>query len=200
MLKTEKKRKQNTKNEQEDKVMKTKNNVQKAIIKSLAIVISLVLISFTVSAQNFWKALLENNSLNEIAMFMVDLKPASTANENAAANTMDANALAAYMETETEATLELEDWMTNDNYFAPATVSMEAEIESPMELENWMTNGSYFGSFSNMFEVDSEEPMDLEGWMTDRKYFASNVITFEDETEKPLQLEKWMVDNKFWKR
>ena len=193
-------RKQNTKNEQEDKVMKTKNNVQKAIIKSLAIVISLVLISFTVSAQNFWKALLENNSLNEIAMFMVDLKPASTANENTTATTMDANTFAAYMETETEETLELEDWMINDNYFAPAAVSMEVDSESPMELENWMTSDNYFGSFANMFEIDTEEPMDLESWMTDRSYFASNVITFEDETEQPLQLEKWMVDNKFWKR
>ncbi len=176
------------------------NNVQKAIIKSLAIVISLVLISFTVNAQNFWKALLENNSLNEIAMFMVDLKPVSTANENTAANMMDASTLAAYMETETEETLELEDWMINDNYFTPATVSMEVDSESPMELENWMTNDNYFGSFSSMFEVDSERPMELKSWMTDGKYFVSNVITFENETEKPLQLENWMVDNKFWKR
>ena len=180
--------------------MKTKNNVRKAIIKSLAIVISLVLISFTVSAQNFWKALLENNSLNEIAMFMVDLKPASTVNENTSANTIDANALAAFMETETEKTLELEDWMINDNYFAPATVSVEVDSEDPMELANWMTNDSYFGSFSSMFEVDSEKPIELESWMTDGKYFASNVITFGNDTEKSLQLENWMVDNKFWKR
>jgi hypothetical protein len=44
-----------TKNENE---MKTKNNVQKTILRSAAVIVSFVLISFTVSAQDFWKRLL----------------------------------------------------------------------------------------------------------------------------------------------
>ena len=52
--------------------MKTKNNVQKAILKSLAVIISSVLISFTVSAQGFWESILENNTFNEIALAMVE--------------------------------------------------------------------------------------------------------------------------------
>ena len=52
--------------------MKTTNNVQKAILRSGAVVISFVLISFTVSAQEFWKKLLTNSSFNEIALAMVE--------------------------------------------------------------------------------------------------------------------------------
>ncbi|HKI89848.1 MAG TPA: hypothetical protein VKA38_12535 [Draconibacterium sp.] len=178
--------------------MKTKNNVQKAIFKSLAVVISLVLISFTVNAQGFWKALLENNSFNEIAMFMVETR--NEANANATAKSTDANTFAAYMETETEETLELEDWMTNDNYFMPATISMEEETESPMELKSWMTSDSYFGSFSNMFEVETEQPLELESWMTNENYFSSSTVKFENETECPLNLENWMVEDKYWNR
>jgi hypothetical protein len=180
--------------------MKTKNNVQKAIFKSMAVVISLVLISFTVNAQDFWKTLLENNSFNEIAMFMVETRNDANANADATANSIDANTFAAYMETETEEALELEDWMTNDNYFVPATILMEEETESPMELESWMTSDSYFGSFSNMFEEETEQPLELESWMTNEKYFSSNTITFENETERPLNLENWMVDDKYWNR
>ena len=52
--------------------MKTKNNVQKAILRSGAVVVSFVLISLTVSAQDFWKRLLTNSSFNEIAIAMVE--------------------------------------------------------------------------------------------------------------------------------
>jgi hypothetical protein len=56
-----------TKNENE---MKTKNNVQKAVLRSAAVVVSFVLISFTVSAQTFWKRLLENTGFSDIAIAM----------------------------------------------------------------------------------------------------------------------------------
>ena len=52
--------------------MKTRNNVRKAANKTLAVIISLVLLSFTVQAQDFWKSVLSNNSFNQIAMAMVD--------------------------------------------------------------------------------------------------------------------------------
>ena len=180
--------------------MKTKNNVQKAIFKSLAVVISLVLISFTVNAQDFWKALLENSSFNEIAMFMVESNHASNNSANAAADLYNANAINAYMETETEEALELKDWMTNENYFVPATFSVEEEAENPMELENWMTSDSYFGSFNYYDEVETEQPLELEGWMSNENYFSANTLTIENETERPLNLENWMVDNKYWRK
>jgi hypothetical protein len=62
--------------------MRTTNNVQKTenkpikktISKTFAIVISLVLISFTVSAQGFWKHLLVNNTYGKMAELMLEQK------------------------------------------------------------------------------------------------------------------------------
>jgi len=62
--------------------MKTKNNVQKTILRSLAVVLSFVLISFTVNAQDFWKKLLENSSFNEIALAMVEKTDASSVSDS----------------------------------------------------------------------------------------------------------------------
>jgi len=58
-------------------VQKTKNKpIKKTISKTLAIVISLVLISFTVSAQGFWKHLLVNNTYGKMAELMIEQKNA----------------------------------------------------------------------------------------------------------------------------
>ena len=64
--------------------MRTTNNIQKTetkpikktISKMFAIIISLVLISFTVSAQGFWKHLLVNNTYGKMAELMVEQKNA----------------------------------------------------------------------------------------------------------------------------
>jgi len=64
--------------------MGTKNNVQKTenslikktISKAFAIVVSLVLISFTVSAQGFWKQILVNNTYGKMAELMIEQKNA----------------------------------------------------------------------------------------------------------------------------
>ena len=111
--------------------------LQKAILKSLAVVVSLVLISFTVSAQGFWQSIMENTSFSEIAMAMVENNNANTASADAKSST-DANALEATLEIEEEA-LKLEEWMTNEANFLPF-ITIEEEVENPMELENWMVN------------------------------------------------------------
>ena len=97
--------------------MKTGNNVQKAILKSLAVVMSLVLLSVTVSAQVFWRTVLENNSLNHIAMALVETK-AKTSTANAEiVSSADAAMLAEYPTVASENPLNLEDWMTNKDVF-----------------------------------------------------------------------------------
>ncbi len=72
--------------------MKTKDNVQKAILKSMAVVFSIILISMTVNAQDFWKSILENVSFNEIALAMTE------SNVEASSATTDVNSFAAYLE------------------------------------------------------------------------------------------------------
>jgi hypothetical protein len=64
--------------------MRTTNNVQKTenkpfektISKTFAIIISLVLISFTVSAKGFWKQILITNTYGKMAELMVEQKNA----------------------------------------------------------------------------------------------------------------------------
>jgi hypothetical protein len=58
-------------------VQKTENKqIKKTISKAFAIVVSLVLISFTVSAQGFWKQILVNNTYGKMAELMVEQKNA----------------------------------------------------------------------------------------------------------------------------
>lgn len=194
--------------------MKTKNNIQKAIFTSLAVLVSLVLISITVDAQYYWNALAESNSLttNEIALF-----------ENSATIHSGAtNAESAYvflLEKENEDALGLENWMTNDLYFT-STISIEEEIETPLNLEDWMTSETVFNGSSMNMVVETEGVLELENWMTNENYFSVpsfQIIEEKDvelelqdwmlneglfhganETEQALQLEEWMISEKIW--
>ena len=132
--------------------MKTKNNVQKAILKSLAVVTSLVLISLTVNAQDLWKSLLENYNFNEIELAMVDNNTVAIPVET------EANGFESFLAMETEEALELENWMTDESNFA-TVFSTEEEIESPLNLEDWMTNEALFTTNSIYLEVDAEEAL-----------------------------------------
>ncbi|WP_346856772.1 hypothetical protein [uncultured Draconibacterium sp.] len=177
--------------------MKTKNNVQKAISKSLAVIVSFVLISFTVNAQDFWKTVLENTSFNQIAMAMVDGTYPSPASADASSTT-DADAFAGYYAVETEEALELENWMTEaDNFFA--SVNIETAVDNSLELESWMTNESLFNGMASYFTVETEEALEVEDWMQNTQYFGVQTIEVELEEENALEVEAWMTDNKVWK-
>jgi hypothetical protein len=142
--------------------MKTKNNVQKAFLRSGAVIISFVLISFTVRAQEFWKKLLTNSSFNEIAIAMVensemDKKPAESKTES----NFD-------MEEEKEENLSLENWMTNDFIFGISDFQIEEESEISLELEEWMIDNNFF---SNNLKVEQE--LTLESWMISEELWNS---------------------------
>lgn len=130
--------------------MKTKNNVQKTLLRWAAVFVSFVLISFTVSAQDFWKRLIENSSFGNIAMAMVETK--------------DIPAKSTYkvfeVENETEANLALENWMTNETTFSVPSMNLEPETESEMLPEEWMFNENVFLPNSN-----EEQTLQLEAWM-----------------------------------
>lgn len=171
--------------------MKTKNNIQKAILKSLAVVTSLVLISITVNAQDYWKSLLENYNFNESELAMVDnstvVIPAET----------DANVFVSLLEQETEEALELESWMTDESYFTIG-FSIEEEIENPLDLEDWMTNEALFNANSMYLEVETEGALQLEEWMTDESYFDNSTIQIIEESDTELILEDWMLNEKLF--
>ncbi|MFW5773070.1 MAG: hypothetical protein ACOCWD_00165 [Tangfeifania sp.] len=151
-----------------EKAMKTKitrrasatlrgNNVQKAVLRTIAVIISFVLISYTVSAQEFWKKLLTNSSFNEIAIAMT--KTYAETVSSAISNGM--NSTRFYYENATEPAMEVESWMTNENTFSVFSLNIENEVEIPLAVENWMLD-------TNTFENDNsqEENLEMENRMT----------------------------------
>jgi hypothetical protein len=139
--------------------MKTKNNVQKTILRSAAVIISFVLISYTVSAQDFWKKLLERSSFNEIALAMVEV---SDNTKDVVPESMQFyNAL---LETANDPKLETEEWMGNESNFGMPAIQVTDEVESDLDLEGWMLN-------EELFRVDNnnESPLEVESWMTSEK-------------------------------
>lgn len=144
--------------------MKTKNNVQKAVLRSAAVIVSFVLISFTVSAQEFWKKLLTHSSFNEIAIALMETEskaelPAETGSES----TFRFNLV-----QENDNQLSLEEWMTKDFYFGMSPAQLGNETEYGLELETWMLNERVFSP-----EKLDEKPMELEAWMTSDEVWNS---------------------------
>ena len=136
-------------------VQKTKNNIQKTVLRSLAVVVSFVLISLTVTAQDFWKAVLANSSFNEIAIAM-----AETSKKPTAPAPVTENNTAGYIyENEYDGKLALEYWMTDNNYFELTSVT-KVEKESTLQVEDWMFDESLFSAAQ---ETDDE--LKVENWM-----------------------------------
>ena len=130
--------------------MKTKNNVQKTLLRWAAVFVSFVLISFTVSAQDFWKRLIENSSFGNIAMAMVDTKKTPVATDFKMVSITNEN----------ELELALEPWMTEESYFGVSSMSIETEPEMGLVPEPWMFDKDVFLPAS-----DSEPSLKLEAWM-----------------------------------
>ncbi len=141
--------------------MKTKNNVQKTVLRTGAVVVSFVLISFTVAAQDFWKTLLTNSSFNQIALAMVETskKPDIKATE---IKTSTANFI---YENEYDANLVVEDWMKNNAYFKPVIFQ---EVEPSLKVEHWMKNEKLFA-----IACETESPLTLENWMIQSKVWQN---------------------------
>ncbi len=132
------------------------NNVQKAILRPLAVVISFLLVSYSLSAQDFWKKLLTNSSFNEIAMAMVKTSenPGNSASEREIRNTLTSTR---------ESALKLEAWMLNADHFG-GLFSLEKEVNIPLadKLQD-PTHGIAAE------ETLPEEPLEMESWMTSNR-------------------------------
>ena len=134
--------------------MKTKNNVQKTLLRWAAIFVSFVLISFTVSAQDFWKRIIENSSFGNIALAMVDTKELPA----------ESNSLVLDFVNETETHLELENWMINEATFTVPAFDFSADTETQLEPESWMFNENVF-----LPEKTGEQALQMEDWMVSEK-------------------------------
>ena len=152
-----------------------KSKIKNAFLKGGAIIISFILISFTVSAQGFWKQLLTESSLSNVAMIMVGKTDAKTPAEVNQYNAFQTS-------TGTK---------TFYNNF-------KVETDKPLDLESWMIDNSYFGGSSFSVAVDRDQNLELENWMINNKYFGGSPSIQKDK-DAELQLENWMVSDSFWK-
>ena len=115
--------------------MKTKNNVQKTILRAGAVVISFVLISFTVSAQEFWKRLLTNSSFNEIVIAMIETDDDKT---GVPVETTTKSTFQFYAVRELDNKLHLEDWMLNEFYLEMPQFEGFKKVENALEHKTRM--------------------------------------------------------------
>ena len=116
--------------------MRTTNNVQKTenkqlkktISKTLAIVISLVLISFTVSAQGFWKQILTNNTYGKMAELMVEQKNADDQLLKTNAHSSETRIAKPVIHSETAQE------MTFENYFSSQWITNQDVMKAPVQI------------------------------------------------------------------
>ncbi len=144
-----------TKQETENKSQRSLN----AILKTAAVLASVVLVSFTVSAQGLWKQFLTYNSFGKMAELLVSESELSNANVSTELPT--GTDVYNFEEFDDEA-LEIEPWMTETDNFG-STLNFEVKPEDSLEIENWMTNNN---NFKLVFTAEVEEELKLETWMT----------------------------------
>jgi hypothetical protein len=99
---------------------------------------------------------------------------------------------------ETETTLQVEKWMTDEALWSTNVVSISEinqQTEATLELESWMTSTKTW-NFSNSLVEETEEYMEVECWMTCDKIWNKTVNI--EETEKELTVENWMISEDFW--
>jgi len=184
--------------------MKTTNNAQKTengqvktmVLRGVAVIFSLVLISWTVSAQDFWKELLTNNTYGKMAILMIE-QTNETKSADAAIDAIHANhsTEALTLVNETESNLEIEDWMTDETYFASRINANVIEAEDALEIESWMTNDAYFSN-STASSVDTEPALDIENWMVQDTFFNSDEVLADREFE--MEIEAWMMNDTYF--
>jgi hypothetical protein len=135
--------------------MKTKNNVQKTVLSTSAVIISLVLISFTVTAQDFWKMVITNSSFNQIALALADTR------EKPKMQVVNTETWVEKMLVveETEEKLRVEPWMKETANFESQSLLAAPETENRLQVEAWMLDETHFSSTNN------EEPLRTEDWM-----------------------------------
>lgn len=160
--------------------MKTTNSAQKtenrpfgkSTILISTLVLSLVLLGITANASTFGKHFPFDNSKAHKSFFMETrvaiehlLMPAAYSTE------IFHTASAFNLETSAEASLEIENWMTNEKYFASPLPSFEAEMEESLMVETWMHTGENF--FESTITEESDKALNVENWMLDASIWVN---------------------------
>jgi len=109
-------------------VQKTENKlIEKTISKTFAIVISLLLISFTVSAQGFWKQILVNNTYGKMAELMIEQKNADDLLLKANAHSSETKVVLPVTSDRTATRL------TFESYFGSQWNANQTKVKAPIQ-------------------------------------------------------------------
>ena len=143
--------------------MKTKNNVQKASTRLLALGLILVVLSLNVQAQYLGKSLSGTASFKGITFAMVDNSIESDL------SSIEADVYVLNFDVETEEALKVEDWMIYRASFDVYSQYLQLEQEEALKVEDWMIDNKTFDHWSFQFTEETESPLELEDWMTSDK-------------------------------
>lgn len=139
------------------------NQLSGVLLRVAAVLVSVVLLSFTVSAQDLLKELLSYNSYGKMALLMVG--------ESNSEAEMATTTAAFVVEEEAEQPLNIESWMTSDSYFTSTAIFYEVAQEESLEIESWMTDDDHY---RGPYAEDVEDELNLEAWMCDASFFNKN--------------------------
>lgn len=151
--------------------MKSKNNVQKAILSAIVILTGIAVLNSNTNAQGFWS----NRNDNPLAMKTssnVVLKSKAVNNAALASSVYD---LMELTKIEEEAPLKIEDWMVND--FISDKPSKENKNELSTEKRNEVPKSST--------KVE--------------KIYKTKTFVYKELEDPELKFEAWMFDNNHWK-
>jgi len=142
------------------------------LLRSGAVVIIVILLSFTVSAQGLWKQILTFNSYGRMAVLMVHGSETGSWGEK------------------------VESGSGNPARSGTVTFQIEPAFDEDPGIGAWITDDFYFGAYSGLFEAERDKSPELEPWMTDDRYFTSRFATDQDSA---LAIEVWMIDGRYWR-
>lgn len=144
------------------------------VLKSTKKVIATIMIVLTVSVISIANA-------QGVSAFIAMLSPAAHLSSTSVEAFSNMNAIA-----EADNTLEVENWMSNDNYWTGS------EQDNQLSIEDWMSSENYWGV--NESKGASDSPLTIQSWMSSDNYWMSP----EKVSDETLALENWMTSNKYW--
>jgi len=143
-------------------------------LKSTKRVIATIMIVLTVGLTSIANA-------QGISAFIAMLSPATNIANTSLEAVSNMNVTA-----EADNSLEVENWMSNDNYWTGS------EQDNQLGIEDWMSNENYWGVNEN--ENVSDSPLTIQNWMTSNSYWMGP----EKASDQTLALENWMTSNEYW--
>lgn len=84
------------------------------------------------------------------------------------------------------------------DYKKAMNTEITTEAEASLNIENWMTDESIWSSEATINTMETESTLEIEDWMTNENLWTSKTEVVAPETEEALVVEPWMTDENLW--